>query len=210
MSALAGRRCRTGRTASAVAETASGVTRGLRTARIRNGCRCRNIGCRSTLSRCRFRHGARRIGSSRTHSTTAALCRSRTAFLSVCARRSTVRPSKRICAASARNIAYAASTGRFTMRSTLVRCCCMPASRRRIAFRRSRSRFRSNLSSRSRSCRRSRCSLTAFLRRCRCGCRDRSGRSRRLVIHNRSRCTAIGCTAAGFRRRDMSRSSRSR
>ena len=190
-SALAGRRCRTGRTASAVAETASGVTRGLRTARIRNGCRCRNIGCRSTLSRCRFRRGARCIGISRTRSTTAALCRSRTAFLSVCARRSTVRPSKRICAVSARNIAYAVSTGRFTMRSAFVRCSFMPASTRRTTFGRSRS------------------NLTAFLRRCRSGCRDRSGRNGRLVIHNRSRCTVIGCTATGFRRRGGSRSSRS-
>ena len=204
MSALAGRRCRTGRTASAVAETASGVTRGLRTARIRNGCRCRNIGCRSTLRRCRFRRSARCIGSSRTRSTTAALCRSRTAFLSVCARRSTVRPSKRICAVSARNIAYAVSTGRFTMRSAFVRCSFMPASRRRTTFGRSRSRFRSNLSSRSRGCRRSRSNLTAFLRRCRSGCRDRNGRNGRLVIHNRSRCTVIGCTAAGFRRRGRS------
>ena len=202
MSTLAGRRCRTGRTASAVVGTASRATRGLRTARIRSGCRCRNIGCRSTLSRCRFRHGARCIGSSRTRSTTASL--------SVCARRSTVRPSKRICAVSTRGIAYAASTGRFTMRSTLVRCNCMPASRRRTTFGRSRSRFRSNLSSMGRGCRRSRSSLTAFLRRCRSGCRDRSGRSRRLVIHNRSRCTVIGCTAARFRRRDMSRSSRRR
>jgi hypothetical protein len=150
MSTLAGRRCRTGRTASAVVGTASRATRGLRTARIRSGCRCRNIGCRSTLSRCRIRRGARCIDGSRTRSTTAALCRSRTAFLSACARRSTVRPSKRICAVSARNIAYAASTGRFTMRSAFVRCSCIPASRRSVALGRSRSRFRSNLSSRSR------------------------------------------------------------
>ena len=95
------------------------------------------------------------------------------------------------------------------MRSTLVRCSCMPASRRRTTFGRSRSRFRSNLSSMGRGCRRGRSSLTTFLRRCRSGCMDRSGRNGRLVIHNRNRCTVIGCTAARFRRRDMSRSSRS-